>query len=219
MNCHDFEKWLQSCLDGEQSLFASGSASDHARTCAPCRDLHAAALLLAQVVGHELLLMPPPGMTERIVRRVLQERRARIRVRWAAGLAAAAAIVMAIWLGYGLMPDQQPVAPIVEGPPPAPPAPVEPSIPLQAREATAAAIDLTRQVARSTMDQASVLMPPPDLLSTSQLTDRVEPDVEVEAVGKSVRNGLEPVTTSTRRAFDAWLNLLPTPGEQTKPGL
>ena len=71
MNCPECAELLQQRLDGQDDV--PESLDLHLSTCRDCRELHAAAELLE----HGLLALPhpvpPPGLADRIVARVLAE--------------------------------------------------------------------------------------------------------------------------------------------------
>ena len=221
MICPDFHNQVQSLLDGDTVGFDE-AARHHVKQCTACRDLSIAAELL-RTLAHEPEIMPPAGFADRVVTLVLvlRERGRQVRLRWWSVSAAAAAILLAIGLWslrdlLTLPPGAAEVVKKLEDPPRMD-ASAPPSF-TQAREVGRLALERSRQAAEDAARQASILMPPTSELTTPHLTVAMDrADVPIGDVGKSVSDGLEPVTKSTRRAFDAWLNLLPMGGDE-KPG-
>src|SRR5262245_46654149 len=94
MNCPECQDWLQRQLDGEE--FAPGDdLREHLAGCAECQARHAAARRLQRALGLMTPPAPPSGLTFRIVREVLADRRRRQkRRRRLAGLLALAACLL-----------------------------------------------------------------------------------------------------------------------------
>ena len=112
MNCDDCRQRLQACLDGEPP--GGDGVEVHVAACPACRALDAAARRRGSVLAAPALT-PPAGFAERIVARVLADRRRRQRCRrrlvlGGIGLAAAASLLVAF-----LLPTREP-KPVAGGP-------------------------------------------------------------------------------------------------------
>src|SRR5262245_5033219 len=107
MNCLDCQQRLQQFLDGEP-LPDWGGYEGHLAACSQCRERHAAAQLLKQVLGlgrignpsHVYTSYEWAWMRERLVARVLADGRQRLAIRGRvfSGAAMAAAILLALFL-------------------------------------------------------------------------------------------------------------------------
>jgi hypothetical protein len=217
MKCPEFHQQLQAVLDGGVTG-PDEAARAHLRSCPSCRELSGAAELLRSLPSQPELL-PPPGFTERVVAGVLWDRRRQNRVRWWSVSAVAAAVLIGVGLwSMARLLNPPPAQPDVAKNDSSPPRLDTPPSLDQARALGRNTLERTRQAAEDAARQASILMPPTSELSTPHLAGLDPVDVPMAEVGKSVSDGLEPVTKNTRRAFDAWLNLLPMGGDD-KPGL
>lgn len=226
MNCRDFAELLERYLDGAADL--RPELAIHAAACSDCREQLLLADRLAQL-PRTPSLEPPPEWTARVVQAVLRDWRQRLtRQRWAV-MALAASVLVAVGIGFWIRfggRTGEPVPQLVQQthPEPAPPQLTEPSrepvpqltlapalrfgqVSLDTTRNLAA--DAARQVAHLTAGPADIQPPPmgPDLMP------KAIPDMS-----RSVSESLDPMVRSTRRAFDAWLDLLPVP-LQEKPGL
>lgn len=90
-------------------------------------------------------------------------------------------------------------------------------------EAGAAVADLTRRTAAETLGQTRLLIPvvmaSPSLEPTVEWTEPLEsPMRSLREAGLNVTAGLEPVTTSARRAIDLFWREIPPVEQETKPG-
>jgi anti-sigma factor RsiW len=222
MNCLACEELLQDRLDGAPSGAHDAALAGHLASCPACREKYAAASRLAE--GLRLLAPPAPpvGMSRRVVAAVLAERRGRLRrQRWArvaVGLAAAVLV-------FVLLDKQRPQ-----------PAPSQPSQPEEVvaeapsgslrdsvTEASSAVVNLTRRTADETVGNTRLLLP---VMVARAPTDEppvpspMDPPVRsLREAGQGLSAGLEPVTSSARRAFDLFLREVPPMEPDNKPGL
>jgi hypothetical protein len=235
MNCPDYRALLQRRLDGEPGA-ESAEGARHRAACLDCRDLHAAARRLEAGLGILPNPNPPSGLADRIVARVLAERRValgfRRRILAVASLAAAlllATIAGYVWLQHRNTGPAGPEAPArVEAPPadrlpdPERRAPVPPTVSLN--QSVADAGSAMASLTRRTVEQSKDLLPgpvaPPSLPATASLRpDFVGPPAQsLREAGQGVSAGFEPVTTSARRAVDLFLREIPPMEPEPKRG-
>ncbi|HEY5315156.1 MAG TPA: hypothetical protein VIK18_21670 [Pirellulales bacterium] len=199
MQCLDFESRLQSALDARQPPRSDAALSGHAAECADCRQLLAAMVAVAEYAA----AMPaacPAGLTRQVLDQVQPGRRRVLPLRWAAGLAAAAALAGVLplwsWLGSGHGPTREQTAGTnkhvqLAQAVPARPAPTQPA---PARPGTAPA-------------ESWSLMPE---LSDFSAQNSPELTAGFNGVGDDVREGLAPLTRSTAGALESlWQALSP----------
>jgi hypothetical protein len=219
MNCQAAHELLQQSLDG--TPIESPEWLEHLRDCAECRALASAGRRLQGALHLLTAPPPPPDLAARIAQSVLADRRRirrRTRRRWAASLALAAALLIALltrldWRGRPAESDSQPREPVANnreihrrnsGP-------TEPTLGESARELGDVFAALTNQTADETVGQtrrwvANVSGPE---LPTVDLTTMQAPAQPLRQAGAGVSEGLEPVTTSARRAVGLFLRELP----------
>lgn len=215
MNCDTLQNVLQQRLDGVP--IESPELTEHLRDCPDCRALEAATRRLQE--GLRLLAppLPPPDLAARITDRVFLDRRRarrRARRRWAVTLALAACLPIALALRldwHGPTPEtgkQEPkvaaVTPDVKGTP-------SPTLRESATEAGEAVAALTSQTADEAMGPTRWLVPNVSSPSLPKVDlAAIEPPTRpLREAGEGVSTGLEPVTTSARRAFGLFLRELP----------
>jgi hypothetical protein len=219
MNCREFQEHLQLLLDGKPAIPDGPALYDHARECCRCRQLYDAAQRLGEGLRTAMVEPPPGHLPERVVGAVLRQRHRAARRRAFLVAGAVAASLAAAWLVPELMhpsPARRQVVRVSQ--PPGQSIPV-PSFHEHFQEARSATLGLTRQVAEETAVQASILIPPADLLPARSLPPPIEaPAMSMRDVGRTVAGGLEPVTSSARRAWDMFLEDLP-PRAEEKSGL
>lgn len=224
MNCTEFHDLLQRRLDGEP--IADRAALDqHLGACPDCRLLHATAGRLEDGLRLLTLPLPPLGLATTIVGSVLDDRRRRLRRRWVVAAALAASLLVAVFLGsasawwvpvqsvrvVGPIKANLPDA-IVKGPTEG--SASAPSVRGSLFELGSAFATLTRRTASETVGQGKLLLP--DALPATPLTDSPAVQVQFDPPAQSwkqatdgVSAALEPVTTSTRRAFGMFLRDMP----------
>jgi hypothetical protein len=217
MNCAECHALLQQRLDGEP--IADAGLDRHLAGCPECRQLFAAGRRLEEGLLRLPLALPPVGLNDRLVAAILADRRRRLirrRLAAAAGFAVAASVVVAVWLGSG-GPAPQPVpGPMVQVQPP-PPSPTAPSLRDSVDELGAVVAALVRRATAETLDQTLRLWPDP----MPETAAEPAADLLVQSLydaGQGVSAGLEPVTSSARRAVDLFLRELPPmTGTETMP--
>jgi hypothetical protein len=205
--CHDL---LHRRLDG-LAADEREPLEQHLAACPHCRDWHQAAGLLED--GLEALppLVPPPGLADRIVTRVLADRRTRLRRRWwFLPLAAAACLLLTpltlSFLGLLNAPEskvaneqQRPVKVTAE---------TNRSLERSVADAGAAMASLTDRIAGQTRDRARLFLSatapvevPTALPDRGSLQAPFDPAAEsLRQAGHGVSASLEPVAGSARRA-------------------
>jgi hypothetical protein len=108
MNCPECADFLQRLLDGDAAP-PDAAVQAHLAACPVCRQRHAAAQRLLRALPCLPAAAPPPGLTGRIVARVLLERRARLTWRRRGlAIAAAAALLLAPFLGLHWLRQPEP---------------------------------------------------------------------------------------------------------------
>jgi hypothetical protein len=241
MNCRQFEQAWNERLDRRDT--AASTLDDplarHAAACQRCRGRAQAFLALEQALAAwpaYPAAKPSPGSVDRMLeawrgqqaRTVapIPVRRGRRHGWW--GWAAAAALILATWLGYRLSPRSTDHGPSARAPliatemPPSPDAPATPTRPITVSlaEATSATIELARatsapaarlgrQVIASTASATSSASRP-DLLPRVPLGSASE---VLRSVGEDLGDGVEPLSGTARKAFGFLLG----PGESVDP--
>ncbi len=216
MNCRIAHDLLQQSLDG--TLIESPQWLAHLQQCADCRSLAAAGRRLQEGLRQLATPLPPPDLAERIVERVLLDRRQaqrRLRRRWAMGLALAASLLLALslrlhWRGS---PNEIAVAPmesVVKNDPDRTEQPA-PTLRQSATELGEVFAELSNVTAQETVGQTRrwVANVPSPILPRADLATIEPPTHPLREAGEGLSEGLEPVTTSARRAVDLFLRELP----------
>jgi hypothetical protein len=216
MNCPECQNLIQERLDGGDFL-ADAEVDRHLAECRECRQLQEAARRLEEGLRLLPVPFPPPGFADRMVQQVLVQRRRHRTRRLALTVGSlAAAVLIAVlavqnWPPAAVLPAT--TGPVVaEKPPAPPPAPPPPSLSDSFAEVSSAVAALARRTTEQTVDQTRVLWLDP--MPTVARVEPAEPAPELAAqslweAGQGVSAGLEPVTTSARRAVDLFLRELP----------
>jgi predicted anti-sigma-YlaC factor YlaD len=214
VNCFEFQNWIQRRLDGDFNLGSPGLDA-HLAGCASCRRLDAAAHRLEAALSLVTPATPPSGLAGRIVTRLLAERRARMRFRRGllTGAAAAATVVVAL-LSYsrlgGPASKPAPIQTVDLEPAPQPRTPV--SLQASVREAGTALAALVGRTADEAVEQSRALLPAGLPRQAAFDADSLALDPPVRSLreaGQGLSAGLEPVTSSARRAVDLFLREMP----------
>src|SRR5215470_17859526 len=212
MNCREFHEVLQRRLDGEAITDTSDLAA-HLAACGECRSLDAAGRRFETGVQWLRFPLPRADLSERIVRKVLAQRRRRLWVR--AGLAVAASLFVAILLGVWINQRTREEAPL-PSPPVArdAPRPEAPAVGSSLRESMTDVAQLTIRRADETVRN---LLPDtsPNAAAPSPLSASI---ASLREAGNSVSAGLEPVTDSARRALNLFLREIPPVRGEDKRG-
>jgi hypothetical protein len=218
MNAPECLELLQQRLDGTLGP-ACELLEQHLASCASCRELHQAAGLLEEGLRALPRPEPHPGLAERIVQRVLAERRSRLRWRRRALVVAAAACLLLTPLAVSLLAD-------FSGPKSPSPQVVQrtqhksaviPSLEESAGEAGTAMAQLTDRLAGQTREQVRLLWgattalevasPVPDLETWQAPLDPAARSFRDAGQGVSV--GFETVASSARRALSYFAREVP----------
>lgn len=175
MNCLESEQHLQKLLDGDGDHVPE-TVSAHLAICPECRELFLAARLLKKGLRSRREAAPPQDLAQRTTEKALLERRNRLRWRAAAALTAVAATLLLAIVGGYLWYS----------------APQQPdnadSIVEKTEPAPTPDKNLPPEVGRLALRQA--LDPPARTLARA---------------GQTLSNGLEPVTSSARRAVNLFM--------------
>jgi hypothetical protein len=224
MNCSDCHEALHQFLDGAP-LPPRSELDAHLWECIECRELIAAGLLLRKGLGALPSPSAPLGLTARITSTILLDRTRSRRRRLIAVVSLAAAVLISI-VGYSLLrpgtanhsspPIARREAPVTQPPPP--------SLPQAVEEAGMAVVALTRDVAAETVGPGrslfSVVRLNSDAGDHRPLPPALESPVQpLRAVGEGVSAGLEPVTTSARRAVDLFFRGIPAGQPKPRTGV
>jgi hypothetical protein len=226
MNCHASRELLQERLDGVR--VESPEWLEHLRHCPDCRSLEVASRRLQEGLRLLAAPLPPPDLAGRIAERFRHDRyraRRRARRRWAVSLALAASLFGALalrldWHGKPSEVEGQPREPVAaKNANQSPTSPAEtPSLRESVAEAGAAVASLTSHTAGETVESTRWLVP---TVPTPELPkiglDAIEPPTRpLREAGEGVSAGLEPVTSSARRAFGLFLRELPPMDGESK---
>src|SRR5262245_31521312 len=220
MNCPECQDWLQRQLDGEE-IAPGDELRDHLVSCEECRCRLTAARRLQGALRLMTPPTPPSGLSFRIVREVLADRRRRHqRNRRMAGLLALAAAVLVFVLVDAFRPTTGPVkpndTPIVKH--------SQPRTTILERVADAGSLveKWTAGPLDRAKEQTRALLPVVD----PSLLPPMEPPATFEAPATSLREAregmtasIEPVAFRARRAVNLFLRELPPLGAGAKPEL
>jgi hypothetical protein len=187
---------LHRWLDGE-AVGIPPEVAGHTALCMECGGRFAASGQLSIALVKVRVPPAPVGLADRIVAEALADfpRQRRARQMWRlsyAGLAVAAALLLAIWL---TQPAATQVAPIQgkemvhnDGPP-------APDLRRDLREAGTVVASLTRRAADEVAGAGRQLLPPPEPAPPPP-----EPVRTLDEAGTALADGFEPVAASARRA-------------------
>jgi hypothetical protein len=207
MNCTEYIAILQSRLDG--AFDDVPDADHHLRQCPDCRELNRNAQRLLAGIHADLIPMPRSDLSVVVSNRVLADMRRR---RWQSRLmvsAAAAAFLLAVFVGWSHFRANQSAAPVANHPD------RPPSLRQSVEQASYAVAAITRRATDETLDQSrffmQVAMPtrlPPQ--EDERLVIKEPPLEPLRAVQHGVSDGFEPVTTSARRAVNLFWHERPS---------
>jgi len=225
MKCQACQDLLQQPLDG-QALPGAAQAEleKHLHACPECWALQAGLRRLG--AGLRLLAppAPPAHLAQQIVAQVRRQQRQRLRVRWLAGAALAAGLLLVVllWRPWQAgVPDGGGKSGTMAEVKPVPEQPVVPAVNLRQtmEEAGSVMASLTSQTADATMDQTRLFLPLVPGPTLSSLDIPQPATLSLGDAGRGVSAGLEPVTSSARRAVDLFFRDLPPMTLSEKPGL
>jgi hypothetical protein len=206
MFCDEARDWLQRRLDGEP-MGDCTALNAHLAQCLECREQFALADRLAAALPSRPRPVVPVDFADRVVARAVVERRRRLAGRMAVGVALAASVLVAVglWRRPAVTPGGRPM-----GPEPGP------SVQRQLEEAGQAVAALTRRTADETVGPTRGLLPDVPLptavpVATVAKNSPAEAEQSLRDVRRGVTSGLEPVTTSARRAVSMFFRELPGP--------
>ena len=227
MNCHECQELVQRILDGASIAAHRQNLEPHLAICTHCREFHAASQRLLEGLRMLPPALPPANLSREITARVVsQTRRLRFQRRVAMTTALAASLLLVVLTGYRLFEggETAPMASSSTSPVElAPSSEAPPSFDRSVAEAGLAVMALTRRTAGETVAQGKLLLPVvvPDGGFLEQNKSRVtpEPGASLQEVRQTVSAGLEPVTTSARRAVDLFLREIPSMPLERKSGL
>jgi hypothetical protein len=216
MNCPD-------CRDRLQQWFDARTPGASPPLCPACAEWSIAAGRLDR--GLRLLAAPSPPayLADRIIARLRAKRR-RVRLLFTAGaFAAAAMLLLTIWLSFALHQTTKPDV-IPQGFVKAPePEPSPPSVNLRdsVAQAGSAMASLTSRTADETVAKTRILLPvvaEPAFGGTDTQNPVASQARTLRDTGESVTAGLEPVADSARRAVSLFFRELPPMDANPKTG-
>ena len=216
MNCHEWQSRWQALLDGEAADSNDREWRAHLKDCSACRELQET----ADRLWTSLRRMPqpalPPYFADDVLTAVGRDQSVRRRERMWIGLGISLAAAMVVFGMARLF--VRPAGTDLHAKAAASSIPPPPSLESQIADARSATVDLGRRVAQDTVRHAALFLPPSDRWPgfDSNPAPGESTTMQVREVGRTVSSGLEPVTSSTRRAFDMLRRLLP-PTEIEKP--
>lgn len=216
MNCRIAHDLLQQSLDG--TPIESPEMLAHLQQCAECRARASAARRLQDGLRLLAPAVAPPDLADRIVARVLIDRRRarrQMRRRWAVGVALAAGLLLALtlrldWRASTNGSDVSPPGSVAKISP-AGTKKATPTLRESAAELSETFAELSTETAEETVGQTRRVVsnvPSPSFPSID-LTAMGPPTRPLREAGEGLSEGLEPVTTSARRALDLFLRELP----------
>jgi hypothetical protein len=187
-DCAAFAATVNAVLDGDAP--AAALRAGHPLLCRDCRELAAAARLLA-AAGPELALLPRPSplLRDRLVRASLRTRRRRWPV---PALAAGLVLAIGVWAAW----PTRPPAVVEAAKLPAP----------RVADQWAAVAGVARTAGEKVAAPARLLSPPDLKLPATDLPARLDPAADaLTALGQAAKAGAEPVAGTTRRAVGLFL--------------
>ncbi|HEY7330567.1 MAG TPA: hypothetical protein VH592_23205 [Gemmataceae bacterium] len=216
MNCRIAYDLLQENLDG--TPIESPEWLAHLHQCAECRSLASAGRRLQDGLRYLAAPVPPRSLVERIVEGVLLDRRRarrRLRRRWALGLALAASLLLALtwrlnWQGTPVGSDSRSPEQMAKNTSIGTEKKV-PTLRESASELGEVVAELSNETAEETVGQTRrwVSNVPSPTLPWVDLAAMEPPTQPLREASEGLSEGLEPVTTSARRAVDLFLRELP----------
>ncbi len=214
MNCPD-------CRDRLQQWFDARTPGAPPALCAACAEWGAAAGRLDRGLSLLANVAPPTNLADRILVQMRAPRRRRVGLLFASGIiAAAAAVLLAVWFSF---PVRHPTAPEATPRVAAKVPEMEPSAPSinlrdSVAEAGSAMAALTARTADETMAKTKVLLPTVADPSLAKLDLPPAPARSLRETGGGVTAGLEPVADSARRAVSLFFHELPPMEAAPKTG-
>ena len=207
LSCPAFAELVDAVLDRTAS--AELLDHPHGQLCATCHDRTMAAKV---ILAGTPMPVPPSGLSERIVVAALAERQVRQRRNrhLRQGLLSLTALLIVGAIGFAVWPSGndliEPRLATVEPKPMIEVAAIQPKPRLDQSmsKASDALASLTREVTSPAISSTRHLRLPTELPNWN-LTYAVESDVSLTHLPTAARTGLEPVTSSTRRALNLFM--------------
>lgn len=230
MNCSESQNLLQRRLDGEP-MGDGAELARHLAACAECRSLHAAADRLEAGLRLGRAPVVPAYFSEAVVGHILADQRGRRRLRWYASAALAACLLLALglgfyWQGIGFTNKTVPIASstaptdqkIAKNDKVTPPAAKPPSFRENMAQAGSAVASLTRRATDETWNESLMLIPEtlsaPSLGGSAPIKGALDTSAQpLREAREGVTAGLEPVTTSAKRAMNMFMRDIPLSSE------
>jgi hypothetical protein len=214
MNCADYQDWVQRRLDGDTEPSEVGD--EHRRSCPQCARLDTAMARLERGLRLTPVPLPSDRLAEMITYQVLSEQRTTARRRVLVYVAAmAACLLLGIYLGSrrgneNVSPEPRVPVEIATNPL----TDEKPKVNDRVGEAGEALATLFSRTADEAVGQGKLLLPStpmtPMTPDVTALPPALEPPAQsIKEAGQGVTAGLEPVTSSARRAFNMFMRDMP----------
>jgi hypothetical protein len=219
MNCLECQALLQRRLDGEP--IGDADCDAHLADCAQCRAWQHSSVRLLEGVRRWPAPKPPVGFSQRLTGMVLRERETyRRRLRWAAGIAIAASVLLVLLNLNHPQPDNpDPNKGIgkndkLPGPKNAPG--LNPTL----DEVRTAVASLTERVAKGTRDNTQIIVTAVNPLEGQPKAKQGEPPLDayvktLSNAGQGVSDAVQPVANSAQRAVNYFLKGVPVAKAKT----
>jgi anti-sigma factor RsiW len=219
MNCDEFIERLQAEMDGP-AVPVDSAFEGHKRACAACAELHAAMGRMFAGLRSRPAIVPPDGLASRITIAVRRDTRLRrLARRGGLALATAAAVLVVVGVRFFTASSHHVPGGIASAPPKVElrAAPLSKTV----AEAGEAVASLTSRTADEAVGQTRLLLPsmPRSAFSDLDLLPSNAPAKPLREAGENVSAGLDPITTSARRAVDLFLRDIPPLGSDNRRGL
>jgi anti-sigma factor RsiW len=209
MDCASCQELLQRYLDGEPAVLDQPTLATHLSICPDCRDWHAAAQRLLEGVRLLASPQPPRSLSGQICRQIQAERARAIGSRrlLVSSALAAGLLVVCSAVYFGSRSDSR----IERSADLTPQKPSLPSFQRSVEEAGLAVVALTRRTADETVNETRLLLPADipqaSVADSRELAQALEPAAQpLREIQEGVSAGLEPLTTSARRAVGLFLS-------------
>jgi anti-sigma factor RsiW len=198
--CGEFDAQINRALDGEFSV-TELSRNPHLSVCADCRSSLAAVPVLLEALQSQAEVVLPSGFAERVVPRVLAERKQTAERKWGlkvliGSLAASVAFAFVVAAPWRSTPTIRTDSVAVRNP-----TEKLPSVSKSFADAGTAFVSLTKRAANETLAPARKLFAVRETAPTQANTSLPRPGDPVPAATSTI----QPITDTTKRAINLFL--------------